>query len=123
MFSVIALKNIHLDSFIEIASFLFSMAVLCFYPVFFYWLHVANAKPTDDHITVDKQRELFAIFKLENKIMVLFNPLRKLVMVTVVVVLQNYPVWQIISLLILSFIKLLILTVYQPLKKRGQNIM
>ena len=95
------------------------MTVLCFYPVFFYWLHVANAKPTDDHITVDKQRELFAIFKIDNKIMVLFNPLRKLVMVSVVVLLQNYPVWQIISLLILSFIKLLILTVYQPLKKRG----
>ena len=55
--------------------------------------------------------------------MVLFNPLRKLVMVSVVVILQNYPVWQIISLLILSFIKLLILTVYQPLKKRGQNIL
>ena len=93
LFSVIQLKRIHYGTPVEMLSLGCSVLVLCLYPIFFYWLFMANVKPTEDLIMTDKQREVFATFKLDQKMMVLFNPVRKLVMISVVVFLQSQPVW------------------------------
>ena len=93
IFSFLQFQNLKFTTIPEIISMTCAISVLIIYPAFLFWLYSAQVKPTEDHLTVDKQREVFAQFKLEYKIMVLFTPLRKLVMAVVIVLLQDYPVW------------------------------
>ena len=54
-----------MTSLLEVVSVVTALLVLCLFPAFLVWLYKTDVKPTSrGFITIDKQRQVFAPFKL-----------------------------------------------------------
>ena len=67
IFSLLQLKNVYFDSWLEIISIVLGVITILSFPIFLLWIIKADVLPTKDYIVIKEPRSLFATYKKAKK--------------------------------------------------------
>jgi len=86
LFSLLQFKNVHYDTWIESLSLYCSIAVIIIFPFSLYWLLKAKIEPKKNQfLLLMRKRKFVENLKLNSRDFALVTPLRKFLMVLVLV--------------------------------------